>query len=279
MRKNRAILHRKLSYEQIEGRWMLAGNVVGSIVGDMGFSDLDLNGDHSNAIVVSQVGANKFKVQGIATKINGSSTAKTFVSSDPSSPIAEINIRLPGGNNFVQVINLNIADAVSITTGSGRDVIQLINVKAGGFPFSEGTAGGAISVNAGDGTNAVLLSNVRTTGPEGTVFVMTGNGRDAVTLSGVQSDVVAVQTGGGTDAVVLHSVMARDANGEGTLDVDVGSGSSDVASVVDCSADRATFDDTSGTNGVLAGVLNSFTSQSIDTTGFRFRSGDLRSSH
>ena len=278
MQKNRAILHRKLSYEQIEGRWMLAGNVVGSIVGDMGFSDLDLNGDHSNAIVVSQVGANKFKVQGIATKINGSTTAKTFVSSDPSSPIAEINIRLPGGNNFVQVINLNIADAVSITTGSGRDVIQLINVKAGGFPFSEGTAGGNFGKRRR--WHKCSITEPRANDRAGRYGVC--HDRKWTRCSHVIQRAIRCRcraNGWRHRCRRPAFCNGRDANGEGTLDVDVGSGSSDVASVVDCSANRATFDDTSGTNGVLAGVLNSFTSQSIDTTGFRFRSGDLRSSH
>lgn len=80
---------------------------------------------------------------------------------------------------------------------------------------------------------------------------------------------LTLNSGDGQGAVALSKVKTE------TLSVDVGGGDMDSASSVKSTADAATFDDTDGTNGIIAGVKNHFGSQEIDDN-FTHRSGDLQ---
>src|SRR5262245_8143007 len=103
----RRLSKKRLALERLEVRAMLAGHLIAFVAG----GDLDLLGDaDGNAVQFWQVGASTWRVQGIATTVNGSFAIQTFtgVSND-------INAALDAGNNYIRVFTGNVPGSLNIS--------------------------------------------------------------------------------------------------------------------------------------------------------------------
>ena len=155
---------------------MLAGNVTAAVSG----GNLVLTGDaSSNLIQVSQTSPGTWKVQGIGTKVNGSSAAQTFPG------VSGISADLDGGNNSLQIFNGTLTNAVTVTTANGNDTVIIANL----------TVGNNLTVDVGSGTNAVSVTNASI---GGSLTVLTGAKNDSVAVANITltSDCIVTDTGG-----------------------------------------------------------------------------------
>ena len=246
---------KRLVFERLEARTVLNGTVmVDSQTTAPG--TLTLTGDNSsNVVVVHQIGRNAdgdpvIQVLGAGTKLKDLDTNQTGFAftfgANPGDDITAINIELNGGNDVLTFHHTAVAGTINVDMGQGQNVLTMNSVHS---------TSDAISIELGDGTNAVALVGVNAGGD----FSLTaGNGTNAIALNTVSADTntstpdtFTVHLGAGRHNVVAM-VKCTDGPGGGTLDIS---------------------DD--GADGVLSGVLNNFAHQS-DVTTFRFRSGDLR---
>src|SRR5262245_34086727 len=102
---------KRLAFERLEDRAMLAGNVIAAVI----TGDLELSGDAAgNALQVWQVGAGTWKVQGIGTTINGSFAIQTF-----TGVTGDIDAALDAGNNYIRVFTGNIPGSLNISSFDG----------------------------------------------------------------------------------------------------------------------------------------------------------------
>src|SRR5215212_9218550 len=105
--------------DRLEGRVMLSGNVLASVVS----GNLVVNGDASaNSIVMEHggLGKNQVRISGAnGTTINGASAPVVF------SGVRGLKLKLGSGNDSMKLDNLSFDRAVSIEGGSGNDKIEI----------------------------------------------------------------------------------------------------------------------------------------------------------
>ena len=285
---------RKFGFENLEDRSML------SITAFLAGTQLEVFGTSANESVQITQSGNKWKVQGLGTKVNGSSSAQSF------SGVTDIFTDLGKGTDLVQILNGTLSGGVTVfyqPGESGTKTSQLINLKvgsaqvinedngintitatnlqttSGGAGFFTGNANDVISlanltltgnleVSAGNGNNTIAVANTKT-GGYSTDVIESGNGRDSIAISQYSSvNNLDVTSGDGTDTVTLSSVKIGSAN----LYVDVGAGNQDVLTVVNSTAGLTELLDNGGTNGILTGSGNHFATLIISPN-FTHRSG------
>ena len=229
---------RRLQFESLETRALLAGNVAAVVAA----GDLEITGAAAgNAVQVWQSGPTTWKVQGIATTVNGSHNTFTALNvnsieaefPDGNSFIKVFNGTLPGvlhisdlgkDNGTVQLINVTTVFGMDISTGKGTSVISLtkVTVENDGLGISTGKGtsvfslanvtveDGGMGISTGDGTNAVSLINVSV--EDGGLGISTGSGHNAVSLTGVtvEDGGMGISTGSGTNTVSLTGVTVED---------------------------------------------------------------------
>jgi hypothetical protein len=252
---------KRFAFERLELRTVLNGTVMATGAG----GTLTLTGDAAkNAIVVHQIGTNPdgsgaiIQVLGAGKKINNLDTATTGNSftfgSGTGNGITSIDIELAGGSDILTFVNTRVTSSITVNmddpgsggVGDGNDVLAMVNVHS---------TGDTLTIGLGNGTNVATLVKVSS----GSDFTLTGgDGHNAIVLNTVSSNTSPI-TSNDTFIVTLGSgrfnsvVMINCTDGpDGTLEISNG-----------------------GEDGVLVGVLNSFSHQS-DVTTFRFRAGDLR---
>jgi len=241
--RRQQLSHRRLRFEQLEGRAMLAGNVSTAFDNTVGGA-LVLTGDGSaNHLVVRQLGANSFQVQGIGTKVNVNGlnfNSFTFQN------VTDVTFDLMGGNDTLLMSNMTINGTLAIDMGGGSDVLTIINVRE-----NAGAPTDLASITLGTGNDVATMVNFRSTAD---IMIDAGDGRDVVTLNLV----VAGTVGSGN-----------------TLSVEMGPGNFDTLAVLFSSADIGTFSDTLGSNGIIVGVRNNFgnAGSSLTPGDFRFHFG------
>jgi hypothetical protein len=266
------------SFERLETRELLAGNVTASVVS----GSLTVNGDNAaNMLQLTEVAGNRWKITGLGgTKINGKSSITT------DAVTHDIQLYMNGGNDNVTVKDGFVPHILNVFGADGNNTTTLENVKVGYGLGVYGNAGNDmvmatnVSVEAidhiyysvfdlGDGNNTVIANHLSAWD----MRVYTGTGNDIVTVmnstlqSGTSS--LTLNTGDGRDAISLLKVKTD------AINVDVGGGYMDTVTSVNSTADTATFADTDGTSGIISGVGNHFGSQTIDPN-FKYRSGDLQ---
>ncbi|MFN9720949.1 MAG: peptidylprolyl isomerase [Planctomycetota bacterium] len=197
------------SIENLEGRALLAGNVVASLRG----GHLTLTGDNSvNAIEVA-VEDNNGVVRGLnETTVNGGTTA--FIAASGSDTISgSTRIFLKNGNDSVVFSRgVKLGGAVTVEGGAGNDTMSSTNA----------TFLRSVSLNGGAGNNTFSLqsSSIQSS------MVMTGSsGEDLVTLKDLtNTGSITVHSGAGDDGVSLNDV-----SGTGSYYLETGAGDDDVA--------------------------------------------------
>jgi hypothetical protein len=198
--KSRAARGRVLRFENLEDRSMLAGDVTAEVI----LGTLTLRGDaRGNSVQTWQSGPNQWKVQGLATTINGSSSIQTF------DGVLGLSAFLEQGNDSIRISNgtlagqLTISDSADPISIRSNDVVQISNVRALN-----------VVIFTNDGSDNVSLDRVRSTNGLGIETASsTADGNDVVMLSNCRdSFAVGVFTGVGADMVTINGLTATGAN-------------------------------------------------------------------
>jgi hypothetical protein len=257
---------RRVRFECLENRNLMAGNVTTAVVGGI----LALGGDdNSNYLAVHQVGTNRIQVDGIATtiRVNGQSY-RSFTFNNVVGLLVELN----GGSDSLTLYNTTLNNGIDVELGSGNDILNFTNVNAAN----------GIAIDAGTGNDSVAMSRINANNG---VAIEMGSGNDVLAMATIAANSgVAVGLGSGNDVASFVSVTAsagfaldaasgRDTvalnrvNAAGGIAVEMGSGDYDALSVAFCTASEAAFDD-DGSNGIITRVGNNFGTEVI--SGFRW---------
>jgi len=229
--------HRKLTFQNLESRSMMTGNVT-VLVNDAG--DLQVTGDtlgNDVAIVQSvtqgQAVPGRFFVTGLnGTTINGAAGGSFFtgVTRDMAINLGagsdhltlgdgvsdfhfnapnDLRINMGTGDNGVAINGITVRDDALITAGAGRDTVDIHGARVG---VATGVDGGLndMTINTGNGIDVVRMRNF---------FVrhnlnINAGGLDAahdlvdLAIADVGND-INVSTGGGRDTVLVDTVGAN----------------------------------------------------------------------
>jgi hypothetical protein len=143
MKSHKTSKSRTLSFQPLEDRSLMAGNVTAAVQNHA----LVINGDNQgNAIEIQQVGDGQFKIFAIdgSTKINGQTTAQTF-----SGVTGDFKINLKGGSDTLSIDNA--AHTVPVMTLPGNLNVDL---GSGDFDFvalTNASVRGSVSITGGSG--------------------------------------------------------------------------------------------------------------------------------
>jgi hypothetical protein len=217
----------RLSFEQLENRSLLAGNVTASLSG----ADLMIAGDaNGNTITVESMGVDTVQVHGFDTTVNGGTAIKSF------HVTGNISISLNGGDDTLRVTNLLIHDNLAIDMGSGANVVLLgqsvagDNVQFGATPSGPLFVQNDLSVASAGGADRMFQSNVHV---QETGTFSLGDGADNIqfarpTGSGANveySGLLRIWPGYGNDTVDLQGLVVdddmviTDAQGTGSINI------------------------------------------------------------
>lgn len=206
----------RLAFENLESKWLLAGEVVAENIN----GELRITGDdNNNGVVIRYNGAGGFTVQGVSrqgkTRVNGSTAVLTF-----SNVSWDLKVDLKGGSDLVHIRGpnrwahwLSEHTDVVVFTGDGNDVVDIRNLSTN--PLADDAY---VSIDTGSGHDKVTISRVFSSDA---FWVHTGSGNDAVTFNNVYTPIqktLRVATGPDRDSVRFNRCVL------GTLLVDVGSG-------------------------------------------------------
>jgi hypothetical protein len=245
MRIRRTARGTSLVFERFETRQAMAGNVMAQLIDGSLF--LDGDGAANGVAIVATENPGEVRVSGTpatagdTTELNGQDEPLTFVVTK------DIVIRTAGGNDGVELNNVNVPRNLIIETGDGLDRVSIGYCTMNGMmsvawpPASENVPGGAIlnpQVYVLNGEGAVaedadpywyrpLNYSPGTAGVGRDLSVNTGNGADYVFLghTHVGRD-IALRTGDGDDNLIIHTASALN------LDVGMGRGA-DLANITD----------------------------------------------
>lgn len=153
MKSHKTSKRRTLSFQPLEDRSLMAGNVTAAVQNHA----LVINGDNQgNAIEIQQVGDGQFKIFAIdgSTKINDQTTAQTF-----SGVTGDFKINLKGGSDTLSIDNA--AHAVPVMTLPGNLNVDL---GSGDFDFvalTNASVRGSVSITA-EAEAKISISVIRT---------------------------------------------------------------------------------------------------------------------
>lgn len=224
---------KRLSFERLEDRALMAGNVTAACVN----GHLTICGDSKdNIVVVRQVGECTWEIKGLlGTTINKSGTCVV------KKVTGCLNVDLKGGNDAVAILNGSLRGCLNVCDTQGNNAVALANLCVAG-----------LNVKTGNGFDAVVASCVTVKCDRAPVTESTT--ADLVDTNGVRCNSCCIDTGGGLDLILLNKVCGScctiDVRGcEGTdiigligcdaksICVDSGKGACDIVAVVCCKAD------------------------------------------
>jgi hypothetical protein len=210
----------RLSFERLESRELMHGNVLASVVTVSGVPELFITeavgeASQANTVQISRLANGKVRViggnnsEGTFTRING------LAGQDFTLPITgDLVVDLGGSDDQLQINNARFGN-VFIGMGAGADTVTATNLKTSG----------RATIDAGDGANQVFVRNstVGDTPAEG-LTINTGAGNDNVELTGSKTfGRVGVLTGAGQDNVFVRSSTIG-SSPAGDLDINTGAG-------------------------------------------------------
>jgi hypothetical protein len=219
MTSRKTISNRKLSFQQLEDRQLMAGNVTAAMSG----ASLTLTGDSKdNAVLIYQPSnaVSKYLVEGEAgTKINGKNSQTFTVNGNISVNFKDgndtlnvgqanpgaftilpgsLNVVLGGGNNSFGMTGTTINGNLTLTGGAGKDqvVMDTSSIGRGGNHDC--------NINLGGGSNQLIM-RYTTVERDLLVYDNSGNSFDDVELfGGSVGRNASIQTGTGNDFVQIN---------------------------------------------------------------------------
>lgn len=212
---------RRLGFEPLENRKLLAGNVLATVIN----GELKVTGDNtSNSIALTSLlaadGTQRAiriigrTADGAATLINGKSLPVDLVV-----PGAKVTIDARGGNDLISLNGLKTS-GLTINTGGGKDSVRVTNgedfslnpviIRTAGanssiadleledesVVISNFKARRSLTISTGGGNDRVTISKFAVT--NGTTSINTGAGRDIVRISDSDFDRFTLETGAST---------------------------------------------------------------------------------
>lgn len=239
---------RRLSFESLEARTMLAGNVTAALDG---IGNLSLKGDSKNNVVtVAQASNGRWVVRGLlGTTINGKSVQTYGINGG-------IKANLGNGNDAIAVLRGEIFGELSIATGNGNDAVAVVKVDVGTLRVNTGAGNDVTFVNSVVAGFALPTALSSTTSGFGNAYISTGAGMDMTLISNLEANSTCVNTGAGTDFTGLINVQSTR-----LLSVKTGT-EFDALGVVRSSAGSAKFDGGDRAANLFAGSKNLFGSES-----------------
>ncbi|HEY2827171.1 MAG TPA: hypothetical protein VGJ04_06185 [Pirellulales bacterium] len=231
---------RKLSFQSLEDRCLMAGNVTAA----MSNHSLTLTGDNlDNEIRITQVAANQFKIDSVSglTTVNfkdsqiftvtGNISVNFKAGNDNLRVIGtpsnytnlpgSLNIVLGDGNNQLQMYNASVGGNLSVSTGTGQNDLYVSNMSIGSSTINSGNNDARFNLGLGINTLALnymqaerdLLINQQSGSLKATLIggnvgrnasIQTGNGNDSVQINEYYfAKQLNIQTGAGDDQVML----------------------------------------------------------------------------
>ena len=204
--------NRRLSLESLEGRQLMAGDVVASLFnGDLYISEVSQQVGQDNGIRISKLASGKIQVLGtvangtdpIATKVNGLSAQEFSVN-------GSLFVNLGAGNDRVQM---------GFDGGSSAPTFNRVEINVGApLPVVARTLiGGAPNTFTPQDSDQVLLWGANT---RSSMSIRTGDKNDWVFVGqvnvgdGIGVDNLSINTGSGGDQVTLKGTNVR-----GNLDI------------------------------------------------------------
>jgi hypothetical protein len=244
------------TFESLENRSMLAGNVTAAVDGS---GNLTITGDaKANTIYIAETSSGGWRIQGLSTKINGHS--KIFV----TAPVTgNVSVDMGDGDDQFFMQDGTVAGDVSVSMGAGKNTAALWNLDIALLHFDSGDLndhlwidnivasdqGSSIDTQAGKDT--VTINHF--TAPD--LQISLGAGNDSLTLkntlvSGGSSPQLQIDAGADRDSVSLSKVKTGD------LEVEMGAGNKDSLSISQSAFDTGDLLDTAGTKGSISGTGN-----------------------
>jgi hypothetical protein len=251
-------LKRKVGFEHLETRAMMAGNVTAEVLEG---GQLFIKGTtKDNFVVVTKFNNGDVKVAGVPgtnTKINGHSS-ETFEGVD------SLFATMGSGNDGFAILKGTFFGLVEINTGNGIDGVALTKLTAGGVQVNTGAdtdvvVAAFVTINSESTTTFASVSAQQA--EFGTFGVNTSGGDDYVLLARVSAEGINVQTGAGSDKVGLIGCGAFG------ISVGLGSGVFDVLGVGFSEAQFANFDGGGNPADTYVHARNNFGSETA--TGFQ----------
>jgi hypothetical protein len=179
---------RKLSFQPLENRNMLAGNVFGGLMG----TQLSLGGDAmDNQFEITEIAPNAIQVTGLGTTTINGAPSQVFA----ANLIENIVVRTGMGHDEVIVRNVSLTDTpygnLQIITDAGDDLVDLGKVST-----TE-----SIVINTGDHNDAVNARLVKTRGYFNTD---SGNGHDSGAFDTIRAAEMNVDMHDGDDMLKIR---------------------------------------------------------------------------
>jgi len=301
--------HRKLAFQSLESRQLMAGDVHVSVTGT---GDLLVQGDGNilgNNVAIFQsvtqgtADPGRFFVSGLnGTTINGSASGSFFTGVNHDVVINlggagpdhvnlgdgvsdfhfnvpnDLRINMGGGANGVTINGITVRDDATITTGSGRDTVDVHGARIG---VAGGVDGGLndFTINTGNGSDVVRMRNFFA---RHNLNINAGGlldlGTDLVDLAiGNVGNDTSISTGGGRDRVLVEDQVGvnHNLNISTGADIDLvrihNSEAGNRLSVnLGAASDRLEISDSNGTTAVLdggAGLLDRVFERNNEFTG------------
>jgi hypothetical protein len=231
---------RRLGFQHLENRYMMAGNVTATLANH----SLSLTGDiGGNQIEIDQIGANQFAVNGQnGTTVNGKASQTFNVTGDINAVFkagddlllfeggksnggymtlpGSLNVDLGDGKNGLEMAKTYLNGNLSVTGGTGADSV---NLQFGGVGLGTFNGGNNdCSINLGAGKNDVYFYYMQI---ERDLLINTNSATiDLVSLQGSRvGRNTSIQTGNGNDNIQLNEFF-----GQGKLSIASGAGNDQV---------------------------------------------------
>jgi hypothetical protein len=248
----------RLSFDRLESRDLMSGNVLASIVNVGGTPELFITeavgeSGGANAVHVSRLITGHVLVQG---ELNSDGT-RTLVNGHLSQVLAlstarDLVVDLGAGDDRLRITNARFGNVfVGMNRGlsSDADTVTMTGLKTSG----------RVTIDTGAGADLVTLrSSTIGNGPEDSLAINTGAGVDNVTMTGVKTfGAVNVDTGSEADAVFIRGATTGGGFG-GDLNITTGAG----ADLVDIGT---TFSFVTVKGNLIVNTFKSITEPDVDT--------------
>jgi hypothetical protein len=217
-------LTKRLSFEALETRRMLDGNVAANFTGGV----LTLTGDSaSNGVEIFNTSADVVEVlglnQGTPTTVGGTSPPTTIATAPSQlfqhvvSIVLDFNNGQTGvnqGDDAIVLTKLQLTGSVSIGLGTGSDIVALGNFdNSGGLVDSavDATQGSVefdkgLTIDLQGGTNTLVAKDVTLNGKSGPNLTITGAGVDSLSLDNVAVNHAIAITDTGSTTINMTQV-------------------------------------------------------------------------
>ena len=214
-------LKRKSFFELLEGRALLAGDVLVSV----NAGNLKITGDPlANEVAIVDLGGGQVSVMGAnGTTVNGLTGLQSF-----SGVSGSLFASMKDGADKVQFLGnaMHQLSSIQVSTGGGDDTVSVDKVFAGEVKLSTGAGNDtvnvqeisaeSVSVETEAGDDTVVVGSTLATRHDVLVKVKefeieTGAGNDQVSIldAVLQTGEFQVDTGAGDDSVIVRDVQAQ----------------------------------------------------------------------